>query len=286
MANTLSTYTLRDKYMKSNLEVALRNALVAEKICRVDRSDLKRIQSPYITNQTATVQAVAGTYNVAAMTTTDDTLTVTDEVYASTHVFDFEEVTSNFNLMADFLDDLTYSVAFQVDKFVLNCLCEDATGAYTTPGGGFTTAANIPVIMSNLISKIAGYQGDLMNGLFLVVENTDIVGFAQAQVSSGFSYADAALRNGFMTNYMGVDIYVVRSGTFVSATIGSRSDLTNSGHRVFGVRGVSTYASPRGIRYEEKMVTGKTGMEIVVFGYIGFKLWTPKAGLIVDITLA
>jgi hypothetical protein len=286
MANTLSTYSSRDKYLKANLEVALRAALVCEKICRVDRSDLLRIQNPYITQQTAAVQALAGTYSVSAMTVTDDALTVTDEVIFGTHVFDFETLTSNFNLMADFFDDLTYSVAFGVDKFVLNVITEDATGTYTTPAGGFTTAANIPVIMSNLLSKVAGYQSGTADGLFLVIENTDVVGFAQAQVSSGFSYADAALNNGFMSSYMGIDIYVVRSGTFVSATIGSRSDITNSGHRVFGVKGVATYASPRGIRYEEKGVSGKTGMEIAVVSLVGAKVWAPKATLFVDITLA
>jgi hypothetical protein len=284
--STLSTYTLRDKYMKSTLQTQLRSALVCEKICKVDNSDLKRIQNPYITQQTAAIQAVAGTYSVSAMTTTDDALTVTDEVVFGTHVFDFEELTSNFNLMADFYEDLAYSVAFGVDKFVLNSLCEDATGAYTTPAGGFTTAANIAVIMSNLLATVAGYQSSQANGYFLVIENTDVVGFAQAQVASGFSYSDAALNNGFMTKYMGVDIYVVRTGTFVTATLGSRSDIANSGHRVFGVKGVSTYASPRGIRYEEKGVSGKTGKEIAVSSLIGFKLWTPNAGLIVDITLA
>ena len=82
MANTLSTYSLRHKYFKSNLEVALRNALVAEKVCNVDRSDLKTIENPYITNQTATIQAVAGTYTPAALTVTDDALSVADEVWA------------------------------------------------------------------------------------------------------------------------------------------------------------------------------------------------------------
>lgn len=284
--STLSTHTLRQRYFKSNLEVALRSALIAEKICRVDRTDQKTVENPYITQQSAAIQAVAGTYSVSAMTTTDDTLTVADEVIFGTHVFDFERLTSNFDLAADFLDDLTYSVAFGVDKFVLNVLCEDATGTYTTPAGGFTTAANIPVIMSNLLSKVGGYQSPSLNGYFLVIENTDMVGFAQAQVASGFTYSDAALNNGFMTQYMGVDIYVIRTGTFVSATLGSRSDLTNSGHRVFGPKGLAMYASPRGVRYEEKGVSGKTGMEIAVVALVGAKIWTPHAGLFIDITLA
>ena len=140
---------------------------------------------------------------------------------------------------------MMYSVAERIDYFVLNNLCEDATGTYTTPAGGFTTTANINTIVSNLASKVMGYK-DSYKGMFLVIENTDVVGFMAAQMTNGFSYADAALKNGFMTSYGGIEIYVVRTGTFVDATIGTKT-VTNSGHRVFGIKNIATYASPRGV---------------------------------------
>jgi hypothetical protein len=282
--NTISSRTYRDKYRLAQLDVLLRTALVAEKICMVDRSDNKRIQSPYGSTPTGTVQAIAGTYSVSAFTTTDDTLTVTDEILVPEHVFDFEDVMSNFDLFSSRFEQQAYEFARLVDRFVLNNLTEDATGTYTTPAGGFTAAANINEIMSNLISKVSGYS-EAYNGLFLVIENTDIVGFAQAGATNGFSMADATLKNGFMNNWMGVDIYVVRSGTFASETLGTTT-YTNSGHRVFGVKNMATYASPRGVRFEEKAVSGKTGKEIVTFGYVGFKLWAPKTDLIIDVTLS
>ena len=176
-----------------------------------------------------------------------------------------------------------YAVAFGIDKYVINGLAQDGTSTYTTPAGGFTTASNVNTIMANLASKVAGYQ-DVSNGLFLIIENTDLVGFMVAGATNGFSLADATLRNGFMNSWMGIDVYVVRSGTFVTATFGRA--FTNSGKRVFGVKGVSTYATPRGINYEEKAVTLKTGKEIAVYAVIGFKLWAPKASLVVSITLA
>lgn len=285
MANTLSTYTLRDKYFKSRLEVGLRNALVAADICRVDRTDLKRLQNPYITKQTAAIQAVAGTYSVSAMTTTDDTLTVSEEIIFGTHVFDFETVTSNFNLIADFLDDLANSVMEKTDVYVLNKLLDDAGASYTAPAGGFTVAANIPVIFSNIISKLGGYRAGTANDMFVVVENTDLVGLTQAQVASGFNYADMALNNGMIGAYAGVRIYVVRTGTFVTATVGTLT-ATNVNHRLAGVRNVATWAAPRGMRYEEKGVAGKTGMEIVAYMYTGALWWTPKANLAVDIDVS
>lgn len=282
--NTQSTYGDRDVYFKSQYDIVLRNALVAEKICKVDNSDLKRIQNPYGSQPTATIQAVAGTYSVSAWTVTDDALTVTDEVTYAEHVFAHEDFFAKFDIAQSRIDNMMYAVAFGIDKFVLNNLCEDATGAYTTPTGGFATAANINEIFGNLVSKVAGYQTEY-NDLFVVIENTDLPGLMVAGATNGFTIADAAIRNGKIGQWMGVDIYIVRTGTFVSATIGTTT-VTNSGHRVFGVKGVATYASPRGMQYDEKQVTGKTGREINVFGLVGFKLWAQNAGLVVDITLA
>ena len=48
MVNTLSTYSLRHKYFQVNLQQALYNALIAEKICTVDRTDLKTIENVHV----------------------------------------------------------------------------------------------------------------------------------------------------------------------------------------------------------------------------------------------
>lgn len=284
MSNTISDRTWRDKYRSATLERILRNALVTEAVCDVDRSDNYRILNPYGSQPSASVQALSGHYVVDDYTTTDDTLTVTDEVIVAEHIFDFESVMSNFNLFANRTEEMVYSVANKVDRFVLNNLTEDGTGTYTTPVGGFTDPVNINEILSNLLSKVAGYS-DVYKGLFLVIENTDLPGFVESQTKTGFSFADAALKNGFYDSPMGIDVHVVRTGTFADETLGTKT-YTNDGHRVFGVKNVATYASPRGIRWEEKPVSGKTGMEVVCYGYIGFKLWAPKTGLVVDITLA
>ena len=282
--NTISTKTYRDKYRQANLEKILRNALVAEKVCMVDRSGAKTIQNPYGAQTAAQVTTLTGTYRVDDYVTTDDTLTVNVEIKAAEQVYDFEESLSVFNLFANRADEQAYAIAAAVDTFVINNLCEDGTGTYTTPVGGFTTAANLNQIMANLISKVAGFA-QIYKGLFLIVENTDVVGIIQAQATNGFSFADAALNNGLIGNYMGVDVYVVRAGTYTDATQAGIT-WTNVGHRVFGVKMMATYAQPQGVKFEEKGVSGKTGMEVVTYCYIGFKLWAVNTSLVVDITLA
>jgi len=288
MAATLSTKTLRDKYRASQIQLALRNALVAEKVCMVDNTELKSISSPYLTAVSTVIQAVVGTYTPADLTTTDDTLTVADEAIAATHIFDFEKTTSNFDLFFTANQAITNSLVTAIDRWVVNNLCEDGTGTYTTPAGGFTTSSNVVTILANIISKCSGYA-DAINGFYVIVEATDLTGIIAAQSTTGFSYSDAAANNGFLTSLLGVDIYVVRPGTFVDAaatSVSGSKTWTNLNHRVGGVKKVSTYASPRGIHFEEKGVSGKTGMEVVGIGYIGFKQWTPTAALTIDITLA
>lgn len=287
LANVKGTDTWREKYFSSRLQKILRNSMVSQAICDVDRSDSYYIKNPYTSQTTVEITGLTGTFTPAAWTTTNDALTVGTEFKAGEHVFDFENVMNNFDMMTDRMDEQAYSIAYGMDKYALNLLCEDGTGTYTTPTGGFTVGSNIPVIMSNLASKVMGYQG-VEKGLFLVIENTDVPGFMQAQVAAGFSYADSALNNGFMTSYMGIDIYVVRSGTFETATyVGTgTTNISNAGHRVFGLKGLATLAEPRGVKYEEIPVSGMTGRECRSYGLFGFKLWTQNASLIVDITLA
>lgn len=284
MANTIASRVYRDKYRSATLDTLLRGAMVSEAITSVDRSNNLRIQSPYSSTPTVVVQALTGTYTPADFTTTDDTLTVTDEFIVAEHIMDFQESLTQFDLFAARTEQMAFNVAKKIDEFVLNNLCEDGTGTYTTPVGGFATAANVNEIFANLNSKVDGFA-DSYNGKFVVLENTDMVGLYQAGATNGFTFADNVLNNGRVGQWMGIDIYVVRTGTFTDATVGTIT-WTNAGHRVAGVKNMATVALPGGVKTEEKMVSGKTGMEVVTYGYVGFKLWAPKVTLIIDITLA
>lgn len=282
--NTIAVSSMRNKFRLSVLDSVLTTALVAEKICLVDRSELYTLQSPYITDPTTTVSGLTGTYAIDDYTVTLSTLTIADEFKVSNHVYQFENLINNFDLFSDLALAQARSIAIKLDAYVLNEIGTNCSGSYTTPTGGFTTPANFLSILGNLVSKVAGYQ-DTMNGMYLVVENTDLAGILPAQGSMGFSFADAALNNGFVTSVMGVDIYVVRSGTFVTATVGTKS-MTMSGCRLFGLKNICTYAAPRGVEMSEKEVSGKTGREIVTYAIAGAKVWAAKAGATVKITLA
>ena len=294
-ANTVGTTTWRNKYLTNLIQETLKNALVIEKICQVDRTDNQYIYNPYGSAPTTVIQPMQGTYTAAAYTITNDTLSVTTEFIVAEHIYGFENILSNFDLFVSRAKEMAASVATAMDKWGLNYLTNDATGTYTTPTGGFTTAANFNVICANLLTKWAGYA-DTYRGLFMVVESGDLAGIAQAQGTNGFSMADMALKNGYLNNWMGIDIYVVRASTFADSdysTAGGGSSgtfnataYTCSGHRLAGIKGLATYAAPRNIQFEEKSVGSQTGKEIVCWGLTGIALWYSKAALMIDITLA
>jgi len=285
--NTIGTSTTgssyRASYFSTNLQAVLRKATVADAVCNVDRSNDKYIHNPYSNQPTAAMQAVAGTYSVSAWTITDDSLTKGQEAIYGEHVFDFEAKMERYDIMQNRMDEMAYAVAYGIDNYVVNGLCEDGTATYDTPAGGFTTAANWAVILASLVAKVSGYA-DSMRGMFLIVENSDLVGVLQSQMASGFNFADMALRNGLVSTQLGVDIYVVRDSSFVDDTIAG-TVFTNSGHRVFGVKGCATFSLGTPV-YDEKGVSGKTGKEIAYGTHFGFKLWAQKAALVVDITVA
>ena len=287
--NTIGTSTLSGVnrvLFSATFQEILKKAMIAEEICAVDRSDSKYITNPYGSEPTAVVQAVAGTYSVSAFTTTDDNLTVADEVIYGEHILGFEQVFSRYDLKAARYEQMAYAVSYALDKWVVNNLCEDGTGTYSTPAGGFTTAGNFLTIIGNLFTKVTGFQA--IDGYYLVLESGDLAGVWPAMASNGFTMADNALREGMLMKYGNIDIHIVRAGTFVdeaATTVSGTKTWTNLGHRVFGVKRTSTYCTPRDLTYEEKGVTGKTGVEIDVWALVGHKVWNNKATLTVDITL-
>lgn len=283
MANTLSTHSYREAFAKSRFDYVLRRALIAEAICDVNTGDNKTVKNPYISTGGATGQALTGTYPVGDITTTDDDLVVDKEFIEGGHVMNWEEVLTEHSMFQGALDQMIFNVKNLMDQWVLNSLTDDAGASYATPSGGFATKANVNTIFANINSALAGYA-EAYRGLYVVVENTDMAGIIEAKGDSGFATADSVFQNGFWDAHMGVDIYVTRTGTFVDAAVADDT-FTNANNRVAGVKGAATFAHPRGVNYEEKAVSGKTGMELAVYGYAGFKQWATTSNLTIDITL-
>jgi hypothetical protein len=118
------------------------------------------------------------------------------------------------------------------------------------------------------------------------MEAGDVGGFFMGGAANGFATADKWLNNGVISDWAGIDWYVVPAGTFVSATLGTGT-FTNSGHRLAGIPGIATALMPGGqMDWMEKEVSGKTGVELAMAAYCGVKAWYQKLTWTIDVTVA
>jgi hypothetical protein len=283
MANVISNRSWRDKYRLNTFDKVLRGALVTEAITTVDRSNNLRIQNPWGSEPVVTVQALNGTYSVADFTLTDDVLTVTDEFIVAEHVFDFQSLLTNFDLFASRVERQAFAVKSEIDKYVLNTITADAGTLYATAAGGFSVA-NVNKIFADIQGLLIGYEQSYNSNLYIVLNNTDISALMQAGAVNGFTFSDSVLNNGKVSNWMGVDIYVVRAGTYIDGVKGTKT-FANADNRVAGVKKVCTASIPTGYKVDEKAVSGKTGMELVSYGYVGAKVWFTNKQLTINITV-
>jgi hypothetical protein len=171
-----------------------------------------------------------------------------------------------------------------IDKYVLNFLVDAGTGSFSTPTGGFT-GGNMLEIAGKVHQAVAGYSTSQRKP-YVVMEATDVSGFFMGGAANGFAAADRWLNNGIISDWAGIDWYVVPSGTFVSATLGTTA-FTNAGLRLAGIPGIATVLMPGGqMDWMEKEVPGKTGAELAMAAYCGVKAWYQKLAWTIAITLA
>ena len=279
---TLSDYTNRREYLMSKLNVNLKTKTVANDIFRIENTDSKTVLCPYITVTDAQAGAITGTYVLGDATTVDETLTVDRQIITAIHLLDHETRFAEFSLGKQAMDEFASKSTILLDQWSLNMAVKNAGQTSAIKTFAKTTAVDDILELKNLV---AGYEESFDGNFYLVVENTESAGIEKAGAVAGFVYQDRILNGQRVKTLVGVDIHVVRAGTFVDATIATDA-FTNLNNRLFGVRKTATLALNNGVSYEELSVSLKTGKEMRSVMYAGFKNWTPRATLTVNVPLS
>lgn len=271
MANTHNAeFFWSHEAQSDTMQDFLRSMLVAGKISEF-KEGVKYIENPYASDATVTTNSpMAGTYSVSDITITDDELLVNTEEIYPIHIMDYEKVFGDFDLGLDQLRRASYQLAKKVDTALLTELATNA-GNTVTVAGGFASGTVISK-MAEVSGVLAGY--DSVEGLYLVIDNTQVQAFVEAGAGNGFSFSDSTLNNGLFAKLFGFEIYVVRAGVLPANTA------------IAGVKKASTTGTGGSIKIEEKGVTGKTGMEIAYIMYHTSKLWNNNEDLVVKLDLA
>lgn len=267
----LSTYTWTHAKKAAVMQEYLESMTVARAI-----SDFvvgkKFIHNPFPVPGSVTVNSpMLGTYTPVVFNSTDDTLEVNREAIYNNHFFDFETRFADYNIAMESLKLASAKLAEDMDR-ELFAILEAGAGETVEVPGGFTKANTFDAV-AEAVGRLSGYA-NAMNGMYIVIDNTQVPAFVSAGATAGFSYADAVLNNGLRGNLMGFDIYVVRSGQLPADTA------------LAGIKKASTTGIGGAIHIEEKQVSGKTGIEFVAVNYSRSALWNNNQPLVVKFDLA
>jgi len=282
----LSTNAQRRTYALNAFDTQLEKEIISPMIFKVDTSNSRTIDAPFVNTTTTTAGAITDTYVAGTPATTDDTLTVNKQFHNVQNVGNFAQKVGQFDVISGVIKEVTRSVAESLDQWALNRALTDVAGStasFATAAGGITKTNALDLI-ATIQGRLSGMKNLPGQNAYLVIENTELPAFLQNAAASGFAFGDKVLFSGTVKNVMNTDIFVARSGTFVSATVAGDA-FTNVNRRLFGVKNMITLAKPSATRegavttYFEKEIDGFIGTQVGMVCYSGLKAWAPKLNM-------
>lgn len=218
----------------AKMQVTLQKSLVALKVCSSSlQKELKIgdvIHRPYVSDMTAVSYQPGTAVTAQVFTVTDDTVTADTKKIVPFYVDDVNELLAKPDYAASVAIDASYRLRDDIDSAVLALVTAgQAFGSTATNTAGFSTSGTTAVAVNT--ANVINWFGKAKEGLrgmnveeagdWIAIVRPDIAQVIEEQaINVGFSVADAALKNGYAGDFMGLRIYVSNNMTASHAYIG------------------------------------------------------------------
>lgn len=233
MANvTTSIDANKAEFWEARMQVNLRKTLVSQEVAAVtsalNRGD--KIHKPYFTEHSAVSYTPGTEVTLQGASSTDDSITINTFKDVPMYLDEAEETQSYYNTMAEMVDSASYQLADTIDAAVF--AHSDYGTEFDAGDCGGTNGSAIVLSSANVITLFSNARRALQ--VLNVIEANDFCAVLppaaamyvnQSATGVGFNFADAALNNGRVGNYMGFEIYV--SNNLTTATYGGTANTTN-----------------------------------------------------------
>jgi hypothetical protein len=225
MSNTTPDGTQKQHWMP-NFQRELRKRLVAMRFAEVYTGPDRLITNPYGIDPAGYDGASQTSYSITDFTLGSDSLTVNRRAGAAEHIDNIEQLQTRYDLAMDRSTRHSFVTKDKIDQYVFGLpvaagsSVQDIDAGYMSSGVSNGTPiassdSNIENTANAIIERLGLVNGALDRGITWAVspfELTDISGFTQ---NNGFNVADAAIKNGFVTDsaFAGLDIVVTNNLT-------------------------------------------------------------------------
>jgi len=284
MANTVSP--LNAEMWSKKMGILLKKALVGRELCEVwGESGLKGydiINRPYISDLSVNTYTPGTAVTIQDISTTNEQLAINQFKEVSFYVDNIEDLQAFYNFMDVQTDRATYQLANTIDAALFaqysNFTSTDLTNANLPGGSGAPGAitgstSNIQSVFTGLRKLMRSANVPMVGDTFIVLDPEEAELLERNFAASGFSTADATLRNGFAGQAYGVQVYVSNNLTTASNVL----------HSIGGKKGSISLAVQMEPKVSIREVDNKLGVNVICSTVYGIKTFNQGSKEVFDI---
>jgi hypothetical protein len=222
MAYVNDVAALNPENWKDMLQENIYKELVAKEVCdtrfKADLANGKKVHFPIFGSLTTTAYVKGTDVTVQALDSSDEYLEIDQQWESSFYLDTVDKKQNLYSTMEAGVRELTDALAQKVETLAF----AQVLNAYDTfdagdAGMGGSNGDAIALTTSNVATMFARAKGKLraklggkkMLGNMVAVVDSDVAAIIEEKATtSGFNIADAAFKNGYAGDYMGVKIYI------------------------------------------------------------------------------
>jgi len=256
------------------------------------------IHKQYMTSVTAAAYSPGTDVALDDQSFSTDDLTVNRKFYTASYIDDIEQLQANVNIQRALLDDATYQLGTLIDTEVLANVSAgtSAGGAQLTYGAfGLSDAWHLNSVTAgtgNIVNVFANATKMLLDnncenfGDWVAVLNPLFASrLAVKSTGLGYNFADAALRNGYIGDFMGFQIYVSNNLPSYAEPSGVHTTFTGIAgvtDLYFGRKGMIDVVLQQAPKVEIKDSPLRIGKNVIVWSLWGDTVYTRNKSRFLD----
>ena len=284
--------------LQDNLQKSLVSFGIANVETRMPLGYGDVINKQYMTSITAGAYTPGTDMDIDDTVFSTDQLTVNRKYYTLNYVDDMEQLQANVNIQRSILEDATYQLKNIIDAEILG-----NTSAGTTAGGAQLKSGTTALDATLHLNSCTAGSGEMVQifanatkmlldqncenfGDWVAVVNPRVASkLATKAVGLGFNFADAALRNGYVGDFMGFQIYVSNNLPAYAEASGKHTGFTGIAgvtDLYFGRRGMIDVVLQQAPKVEIKDSPLRIGKNIVMWSLWGDTVYTRNKSRFLD----
>jgi hypothetical protein len=231
----------------------------------------------------------------------NDTLTVNRKFYTASYVDDVEQLQANVSIQKALLDDATYQLGNIIDAEILGNVSAGTSaggsqltnGVFSDPGGATSYwnnsvtagSGNIVNVFANATKMLLSQNCENFGDWCAIINPLHASRLSVKATGLGFNFADAALRNGYVGDFMGFQIYVSNNLPAYSEASGKHTGFTGIAGVVdmyFGRKGMIDVVMQQSPKVEIKDSPLRIGKNVIIWSLWGDTVYTRNKSRFID----